>query len=80
MSIGCLTACFLFASVGATLGFLIAGMFRVARHYDRSLREYFLSRAVALLEEAKEEREPERRYELEQRIVGYWRIAQGKAA
>jgi hypothetical protein len=46
------------------------------RDEEAKLREYFLGRALALLEEAKRA-EGEERYDLEQRIAGYWRIARG---
>jgi hypothetical protein len=44
---------------------------------ERRLRDYFLNRALELLEEAKGAEEAELKYELEERVAGYWRIARG---
>ena len=42
---------------------------------EERLTNYFLTRAIEMLEAAKAEKDEERRCNLEQRCAGYWKIA-----
>jgi hypothetical protein len=47
---------------------------------DQRLSDYFMARAIDLLEEAKRENDPLRKLDTEQRVARYWSLARtGKA-